>query len=192
MGLVCYNLFMDTSIYDEKFDAAVARFAEEVKKVRTGRAHPDMLSSVRVEVYGTKMPLNQVASLSAPEATQILVTPFDPANVHAISNAIASDPTLGFNPSDDGRNVRVPIPPLTEERRREIVKQLNAKLEEAKIGLRTIRDEARKAIKAAKEAKDISEDDQKRLESGIDDSVAKSTTKLADIAKDKEKEVMTM
>lgn len=183
---------MDTSIYEEKFDAAVARFAEEVKKVRTGRAHPDMLSGVRVEVYGTKMPLNQVASLSAPEATQILVTPFDPANVHAISNTIAADSTLGFNPSDDGRNVRVPIPPLTEERRREIVKQLSAKLEEAKIGLRTIRDDARKAIKAAKEAKDISEDDQKRLESGIDDSVAKATAKLSDIAKTKEKEIMTV
>lgn len=183
---------MDTSIYEEKFDAAVARFAEEVKKVRTGRAHPDMLSGVCVEVYGTKMPLNQVASLSAPEATQILVTPFDPANVHAISNAIAADSTLGFNPSDDGRNVRVPIPPLTEERRREIVKQLSAKLEEAKIGLRTIRDDARKAIKAAKEAKDISEDDQKRLESGIDDGVAKATAKLSDIAKTKEKEIMTV
>ena len=139
-----YN-HMDTSIYDQKFDAVVAHFAEEAKKVRTGRAHPDMLSGVRVEVYGTKMPLNQVASVTAPEATQIVVTPFDPANLHAISNAISGDPTLGFNPSDDGRNVRVPIPPLTEERRREIVKSLNAKVEDARVALRSVRDEARKA-----------------------------------------------
>lgn len=183
---------MDTSIYDQKFEAVVAHFAEEAKKVRTGRAHPDMLSGVRVEVYGTKMPLNQVASITAPEASQIVVTPFDPANLHAISNAISSDQSLGFNPSDDGRNVRVPIPPLTEERRREIAKSLNAKIEEARVALRGIRDDARKAAKVAKAAKQITEDDQERIEKGIDDSVAKANDKIAAIAKDKEKEIMTI
>lgn len=183
---------MDTSIYDQKFEAVVAHFAEEAKKVRTGRAHPDMLSGVRVEVYGTKMPLNQVASITAPEASQIVVTPFDPANLHAISNAISSDQSLGFNPSDDGRNVRVPIPPLTEERRREIAKSLNAKIEETRVALRGIRDDARKAAKVAKAAKQITEDDQERIEKGIDDSVAKANDKIAAIAKDKEKEIMTI
>ena len=183
---------MDTSIYDQKFEAVVAHFAEEAKKVRTGRAHPDMLSGVRVEVYGTKMPLNQVASITAPEASQIVVTPFDLANLHAISNAISSDQSLGFNPSDDGRNVRVPIPPLTEERRREIAKSLNAKIEEARVALRGIRDDARKAAKVAKAAKQITEDDQERIEKGIDDSVAKANDKIAAIAKDKEKEIMTI
>ena len=183
---------MDTSIYDQKFEAVVAHFAEEAKKVRTGRAHPDMLSGVRVEVYGTKMPLNQVASITAPEASQIVVTPFDPANLHAISNAISSDQSLGFNPSDDGRNVRVPIPPLTEERRREIAKSLNAKIEEARVALRGIRDDARKAAKVAKAAKQITEDDQERIEKGIDDSVAKANDKIAAITKDKEKEIMTI
>lgn len=183
---------MDTSSYDQKFDAAQAHFAEEAKKVRTGRAHPDMLSGVRVEVYGTKMPLNQVASITAPEATQIVVTPFDPTNLHAISNAISSDPSLGFNPSDDGRNVRVPIPPLTEERRKEIVKSLNGKVEDARIVLRSIRDEARKAAKAAKAAKEITEDDQARIEKGIDDSMAKANEAIMAIAKDKEKEIMTI
>ena len=176
--------YMDTSIYDQKF--------EEAKKVRTGRAHPDMLSGVRVEVYGTKMPLNQVASMTAPEATQIVVTPFDPANLHAISNAISNDPSLGFNPSDDGRNVRVPIPPLTEERRKEIVKSLNAKVEDARVALRGVRDEARKAAKVAKAAKQISEDDQERIEKGIDDSVAKANDKIVAIAKEKEQEIMTI
>ena len=186
-----YN-HMDTSIYDQKFDAVVAHFAEEAKKVRTGRAHPDMLSGVRVEVYGTTMPLSRVASITAPEATQIVVTPFDPSTLHAIANAISSDQSLGFNPSDDGRNVRVPIPPLTEERRREIVKGLNAKVEEARVALRSVRDEARKAAKTAKAGKQITEDDQTRIEKGIDDSVAKANEKIADIAKEKEQEIMTI
>lgn len=190
-AMLQYN-HMDTSTYDQKFDAVVAHFADEAKKVRTGRAHPDMLSGVRVEVYGTKMPLNQVASITAPEATQIVVTPFDPANLHAISNAISSDPNLGFNPSDDGRNVRVPIPPLTEERRREIVKGLNAKVEEARVALRSVRDEARKAAKVAKAGKQITEDDQERIEKGIDDSVAQANEKIAAIAKEKEQEIMTI
>lgn len=183
---------MDTSIYEDKFAAVIDRFADNLKKVRTGRAHPDMLSGVRVEVYGTKMPLNQIASITAKEATQILVTPFDVANVHAIANAISADQTLGFNPSDDGRNVRVPIPPLTEERRKEIVKQLSGKVEEAKIALRSVRDDARKAIRVAKEGKQISEDDQKRLESGIDDSLSKATAKIAELSTAKQREIMTV
>ena len=92
--------------------------------------------------------------------------------LHAISNAISNDQNLGFNPSDDGRNVRVPIPPLTEERRKEIVKSLNAKVEDARVALRNVRDEARKAAKVAKAGKQITEDDQERVEKGIDDSVA--------------------
>lgn len=183
---------MDTSVYDERFEGAVNRFSEEARKVRTGRAHPDMLSGVYVEVYGTKMPLNQVASITAPEATQIVVTPFDAANLHAISNAIGSDQSLGFNPSDDGHNVRVPIPALTEERRREIVKSLNAKVEEAKVALRSIREDARKATKLAKNSKQITEDDQIRIEKGIDDSVTKVTDKIIALAKEKEAEIMTI
>ena len=181
---------MDTGIYDKKFNNVIEHFSEELKKVRMGRAHPDMLSGVKVEVYGTKMPLNQVASVTAPEATQILVTPFDAQNLQAISAAIANDPSLGFNPSDDGRNVRVPIPPLNEERRKEVVKGLNSKVEEAKIALRNVREEARKAVKLAKEAKNIGEDDQKRIEDGIDDSVSKATTKITEMAKEKEADII--
>ena len=181
---------MDTSIYEQKFAAAVAHFAEDIKKIRTGRAHPDMLDGVVVEVYGSKMPLNQVASVSAPESQQILVTPFDPSNVAAISNAIRSDVSLGFNPSDDGRNVRVPIPALTEERRREIVKSLNAKVEDTRIALRNIREDARKAAKVKKEAKELSEDDVKRIEKGIDDDVATNNGKIDELAKAKEVEIM--
>lgn len=181
---------MDTSIYEQKFAAAVAHFAEEIKKIRTGRAHPDMLDGVTVEVYGTRMPLNQVASVSAPEPQQILVTPFDPSNVAAISNAIRSDASLGFNPSDDGRNVRVPIPALNEERRRDIVKSLGGKVEETRVALRNIREDARKNAKVKKDAKEISEDDLKRIEKAIDDEVAKNNTKIDELARDKETEIM--
>jgi ribosome recycling factor len=151
-----------------------------------------MLAGVKVMAYGQPMPLNQVASISAPEATQLLITPFDPANLHAISNAISTDQSLGLNPSDDGHNVRVPIPPLTEERRKDIVKQLNAKVEDAKIALRSVRDDARRDAKAAVKAKTISEDDQKRIEKGIDDSVKQASAKIESLAKDKEKEIMTI
>ncbi len=181
---------MDTSIYEQKFAAAVAHFAEEIKKIRTGRAHPDMLDGVTVEVYGTRMPLNQVASVSAPEPQQILVTPFDPSNVAAISNAIRSDVSLGFNPSDDGRNVRVPIPALNEERRRDIVKSLGGKVEETRVALRNIREDARKSAKVKKDAKEISEDDLKRIEKAIDDAVATNNTRIDELARDKETEIM--
>ena len=181
---------MDTSIYEQKFGAVVAHFAEEIKKIRTGRAHPDMLNGVMVEAYGTKMPLNQVASVSAPEPQQILVAPFDPTNIAAISRAISENQTLGLNPSDDGRNVRVPIPALTEERRRDIVKSLNEKVEDTRIALRNVREDARKAAKVAKDAKEISEDDQKRIENGIDDSVSKNNAKIDELARDKEAEIM--
>ena len=114
----------DLTPYQKRMTTALEHLEEELKKVRTGRAHPDMLSGVVVEVYGTTMPLNQVATISAPEPQQLLVTPFDLANLQAVVTAIRKNEALGLNPSDDGRNVRVAIPPLTEERRREIVKSL--------------------------------------------------------------------
>ena len=103
-----------------KIEAALAHFEEELKKVRTGRANAGMLEGVMVEAYGTPMPLNQVASIAVPEPQLLQVTPFDPNNLQAISAAIRDNQSLGLNPADDGRVVRVPIPPLTEERRREM------------------------------------------------------------------------
>jgi len=182
---------MDTATYEQKFAGVVAHFSEELKKIRTGRAHPDMLAGVSVEVYGTKLPLNQVASVSAPEPQQILVTPFDPQNIGNIASNIANS-SLGLNPSDDGRVIRIPVPPLNEERRREIVRSLNEKVEEARISLRNVREEARKNFKVAAAAKEISADEQKRLEKGIDDSVAKMNSRIDELAKDKEKEIMTV
>src|SRR5689334_6538123 len=113
-----------------KFEAAANHFQDELKKLRTGRAHAGMLDGLMVEAYGTPMPLNQVGNVSAPEAQLLQITPFDPNNIEAISAAIRDNPSLGLNPSDDGRVIRIPIPALTEERRREITKQVSAKLED--------------------------------------------------------------
>lgn len=177
----------DTNEDRNKMSAVIERFKEEMKKVRTGRAHPDMLSSIKVEAYGQMMPLNQVANVTAADATMLVITPFDPTNLQAISNAIRIDQTLGLNPADDGRIVRVPIPPLTEERRKEIVKNASEKVENAKVALRNIREDARKAVKAAT---DLSEDVKKRAEKEIDDLTKEFTDKIDAEFKAKSEEIM--
>lgn len=178
--------------FEDKFNNAVIHFEDEMKKVRTGRAHPAMLDGVHVEAYGQKMPLNQVANVTASEAQLLTITPFDPSNIGAISAAIRADQSLGLNPSDDGRLVRVPIPALTEERRKLIVKQTAEKVEDARIALRNIRQDALKEVKRLKDAKEISEDDQKRAEKSIEDAVASFNTKIDEIFKAKEKEILTI
>jgi ribosome recycling factor len=182
----------DTKPYETRFTGAIAHFEEELKKVRTGRAHPGMLDGIQVEVYGTKMPLNQVANVTAPEAQMLLITPFDPSNVQLIAAAIRNDQSLGFNPSDDGRVVRVPIPPLTEERRQQLVKQTAEKVEEAKIALRNIRQDALKEAKRMKDDKQLSEDDVKRVEKGIDDDMTQYNSQIDAIFKAKEKDILTI
>ena len=181
----------DTKPYEQKMSQAFQHFQDELGKVRTGRAHPDMLATVVVEAYGTRMPLNQVANVTAPEPQMIQVNPFDPSNIKAISDAIRIG-DMGFNPSDDGRVVRVPIPPLTEERRREMVKLLGDKVEDCRIAMRTIRQEALKEAKRMKEAKELSEDDVLAIEKGIDDDMRDFQTKIDEALRIKEKEVMTI
>lgn len=183
------------SIVDQakvKFGQAVAHFQDELKKVRTGRAHPSMLESVMVEAYGTPMPLIQVATVTAPEAQLIQISPFDPNNIQAITSAIRDNPSLGLNPSDDGRLVRVPIPPLTEDRRREYVKLLGSKVEDSMVTLRNARHDAMKTISQAKNDKDISEDDAKRLEKQVDEEMNKAKNDVDAAAKAKEQEIMTV
>lgn len=174
--------------YETSMNNTVSRFEGEMKKVRTGRAHPDMLSSVKVEAYGQFMPLNQVANVTVSDATMLLITPFDPANINEIENAIRADESLGLNPADDGRVIRVPIPPLTEERRKEIVKQASAKVEEAKISLRKIRDDARKELKDA----DLPEDVKKRGEKEMDEMIKKYSEKIDSAFKAKSEEIMSL
>ncbi len=171
----------------KKMEDTIERFRAEMKKVRTGRAHPDMLSGIKVEVYGQFMPLNQAANITAADATMLVVTPFDPANIAAIESAIRADQALGLNPADDGRVIRVPIPPLTEERRKEIVKNASEKVENAKIAIRNVREDARKAVKIASE---MSEDVKKRAEKEIDELTKEFSDKVEAEFKAKSDEIM--
>ena len=177
----------DSKEYRVDCEAVIERFKGEMSKVRTGRAHPDMLASVKVEAYGQYMPLNQVANVTIGDATMLLITPYDPSTIQSISAAIRADQALGLNPADDGRVIRVPVPALTEERRREIVKTAAGKVEEAKIGIRNIREDARKELK---NAADLSEDVKKRGEKEIDEMTKEFSDKIDAIFKEKEAEVM--
>lgn len=177
----------DTKEERKKMESVLARFNDEMKKVRTGRAHPDMLAGIKVEAYGQFVPLNQVANVTAADATMLVITPFDPSTIQAISAAIRADQSLGLNPADDGRIIRVPIPALTEERRREIVKTAAGKVEQAKVALRNVREEARKAIKAIAE---MGEDAKKRAEKEIDDLTKEFSDKVEGEFKTKSEEIM--
>ncbi len=175
-----------------KLQAALAHFSDELKKLRTGRAHPSMLDGVMVEAYGTQMPLNQAATITTPEPQLIQISPFDPNNIANIASAIRDNQSLGLNPSDDGRVVRVPIPPLTEERRREITKQASAKLEDCMIAMRSIRHDSLDEVDKIKKDKSIGEDDAKRLVTQIEEAMNKAKVEAESFAKAKEQEIMTV
>ncbi len=174
----------------EKFNAQVAHFNEELKKLRTGRAHPSMLDGITATAYGTPMPLNQLATITTPEAQLIQISPFDPSNIQAIASAIRDNPSLGLNPSDDGHVVRVPIPALTTERRTQIVKQLGEKLEDSMIAMRQIRHDAMAKIDQAKKDKTVGQDDVARLQKQVDDAMAKIKAEVEAAARTKEVEIM--
>lgn len=176
----------------DKFGQAIERLKENLKTLRTGRANAAMLDGVTVEAYETTMPLNQVATIAIPEPQLIQLTPFDPNNLSAISDAIRNDSTLGLNPTDDGRVIRVPIPPLTEERRRDLAKQVGQKQEEAMIALRNIRHEAMDTLNAAKKDKDISEDEATRLGKQVDEAMNKARGDAEAAAKAKESEILSI
>lgn len=181
-----------TDEYELRMDSALEHLESELSKVRTGRAHPGMLEGIKVEAYGTQMPLNQVANITAPEAQLLQITPFDPSNIQAIAAAIRNDQSLGFNPSDDGRVVRVPVPALTEERRHQLVKQASEKVEEARIALRNVRQDGLKDAKAKKDAKELSEDDLKLVEKEIDRLMTEHQAKIETVFKAKEKDILTL
>lgn len=182
----------DTDEYELKMASALEHFEGELAKVRTGRAHPGMLDGVMVEAYGTLMPLNQVANVIAPEAQLLQITPFDPANIQVIAAAIRNDQSLGLNPSDDGRVVRVPIPALTEERRKQLVRQVGEKVEEARIAMRNVRQDGLKDAKRKKDAKELSEDELKAVEKEFDRLMNDYQEKIDTAFKAKEKDVLTI
>ncbi len=174
------------------FKAAQEHLTNELTRLRTGRAHPGMLDGIMIEAYGTQMPLNQAAGITVPEAQLLQITPFDPSNLQAIVNAIRNNQNLGLNPSDDGRVVRVQIPPLTEERRRELTKQIGEKVEEALVRMRTARHEIFRQLEDAKKEKQIGEDDLHRAEKAIDESMNNVRALIDAAAKAKETELLSI
>lgn len=174
---------------EEKMSQVLEHFHQELKKTRTGRANANMLDGVMVEVYGQEMPLKHVANIIALDGQTLQVSPFDPNNLGAISTAI-SESNLGLNPSDDGHVVRLPIPPLTEERRAELAKNLNLKAEESRVSLRNIRHDALKSAKIQEQAKEISEDDYKRTEKELNELIDKFNSQVEEALEAKQAEIM--
>ncbi len=172
-----------------RMEKAVEDFRKELAATRTGRASVHMLDSVRVEYYGSDLPLNQVAQVHAPEAQLITVTPFDPTALAAIEKAIRTA-DLGLNPMNDGKLIRVPVPALTEERRKEMVKHLHKALEEHRTAVRNIRRDGNEIIKKALKDKKITEDDDRRSHDELQKLTDDEIKKMEELSKAKEKEVM--
>lgn len=181
---------MDMNDFRAKLKVAIERLEDDLKKVRTGRAHVDMLAGVKVEAYGVLTPLNQVANVTVPEPQLLQITPFDPSNLDAISEGIRKDEMLGLNPSDDGRVVRVNIPALTEERRAQIAKQLGTNAEEARIVSRNLRQDVLTNFKKQKNSGEITEDDLRSYEKEVQDELDKFNKQVDELVAEKEAEVM--
>ena len=172
-----------------RMEKAMDALHRELTAVRTGRASPTLVERITVEQYGTEMPLNQLANIAAPEARMLTITPWDKSSIGAIERAIRKS-ELGINPSNDGSMIRLAIPPLTEERRKQMVKVVHTKVEEAKIAVRNIRRDAMSQAKEFKDEKMISEDDERRAEHQIQEITNKFTAQADQIGKDKERDVM--
>lgn len=174
-----------------RMDGAVDDARKKLAAVRTGRASVSLLDNVTVEYYGTEMPLNQVATIHAPEATLITLQPFDPTQLGPIEKAIRAS-ELGLNPSNDGKLIRVPIPPLTEERRKQMVKVVHEVAEEHRTAIRNVRRDANDHLKKLLKDKAISEDSEKDGLDQIQKLTDQHIAKLNEVAEHKEKEVMTV
>jgi ribosome recycling factor len=174
-----------------QMEAAEEAMRREFSTVRTGKATPALLDTVRVEAYGTSMPLNQVATISTPEASLIVVQPFDPSQIGAIEKGI-QQADLGFNPSNDGQIVRIPIPPLNEERRKEYVKLLHKMAEEGKISIRHARREGNEAVKTLIKEGGMSDDEGRRAMDQIQKLTDQYSEKIDELLAAKQREVMTV
>ena len=175
----------------KRMDSAVDDSRRKLVSVRTGRASVSLLDNVTVEYYGTQMPLNQVATVHAPEPTLITVQPFDPTQLAALEKAIRAS-ELGLNPSNDGKLIRVPIPPLTEERRRQMVKVVHDIAEEHRTAIRNVRRDANDHLKKMLKDKAISEDAEKDGLDQIQKLTDQHIVRVNEAAEHKEKEVMTV
>jgi len=170
-------------------DKSVEAIRSELATVRTGKASPALLDLIRVEAYGQQMPLNQMATVSAPEPRLLVVQPYDQSQVGAIEKAIqASD--LGLTPSNDGRVIRLPVPPLTEERRKDLVRVTHKIAEEGRVAVRNIRHDANKEVQQAQKDGQISEDEMHRLLKEIQELTDRHVSQIDEMLERKEREVM--
>ena len=174
-----------------RMEKAVDDFRKDLATLRTGRANTSLLDSVRVDYHGTPMPVNQLGTVTTPEPTMIVVSPWDPSAVPLIDKAIRTS-DLGLNPTNDGKVVRVPIPGLTEDRRKDIVKQLHKILENHRTAVRNIRRDLKEAIEKLEKEKKISEDGKKRGLDELEKLSQAETKKIEDLSATKEKEIMSI
>ncbi|MCR4610092.1 MAG: ribosome recycling factor [Eubacterium sp.] len=179
------------TVYEEKMTKAIDSLASEYSSIRAGRANPHLLDKIKIDYYGTPTPLQSVGNISVPEARTLQITPWDSKSIKDIEKAILTS-DLGVNPSNDGKSVYIKFPELTEERRKDLSKDIKKKGEDAKVAIRNIRRDANEAVKKQGKAGEISEDQQKDEE----DKIQKATDKyIADIDKmieEKTKEIMTV
>lgn len=178
--------------FSQKLSDAQNHLADALKSLRTGRANAAMLDGIMVQAYGSSLPLKQVGGINTVGADLIQITPFDPATLDAISQAIRDNSTLGLNPTDDGRVVRIPVPPLSEERRREIAKQISEKVEECFVRMRNARHEAIDSTDQLKKDRKIGEDEAKRLDKQIEDLMTSTKKAVEEMAKNKEAEILSI
>ncbi|MGD0840735.1 MAG: ribosome recycling factor [Candidatus Acidiferrales bacterium] len=172
-----------------RMEKAVEDFRKDLGTVRTGRAHVSLLENIRVDYHGTPMPINQLGTMAVPEPSMILIAPWDPSAVALIDKAIRTS-DLGLNPSSDGKNIRVPIPALTEERRKDLVKHLHKVLENHRTAVRNIRRDIKEAVEKLEKEKTISEDDRKRTVDELEKLTQQEIKKIEDLSAAKEKEIL--
>lgn len=174
---------------EERMDKAIQVLRNSLAGIRTGRANPGLVDSLRVEAYGAQTPIKQLASIGAPEPTQIVIRPYDPSTIKDIEKAIiASD--LGFNPQNDGRLIRINVPSLSTEMRRKLVSRVKELTEEAKVAIRNVRRDANKAADQAEKDKEMSEDERDAAKEQIQELTKDYENKASDMAKTREAEVM--
>lgn len=180
----------DKADIERRMKGAVDSLKSDLQGLRTGRANTTLLDPIQVEVYGAMMPLNQVATVSAPEPRMLSVQVWDKSNLHAVEKAIAYA-NLGLNPIIDGQTLRLPLPDLTEERRKELAKLAGQYAEKAKIAIRNVRRDGMEALKTDEKKKEISEDERKRAEDEVQKLTDKFVADADDAAAKKEQEILT-
>jgi len=181
----------DLKELQQKMSKSIASFQKDLSTLRTGRANPSMLDLIRIDVYGQKMPINQIATITVPESRIISIQVWDKNNVKAIDAEIQKS-NLGINPQIDGQTLRIHIPQLTEERRKELTKILKNLVEKGKVSIRNIRRDSNDNIKKLLKEKKISEDESKDYETQIQKNTDDNITKIEEISTDKEKEILTL